>query len=398
MALFYIDNAGLHFPDFSDIYSDLVSKYRNTFGADIDLDPDSIDGQWVGIIAELYSDMAGAISKAYDSFNPDTASGAALSRIVTINGISRRPATPSKVELKITVEANTTISAGRVRGADGEIWDLPSNLNYPLAGDYYVTATAENPGPIVALPNTITTIETPTAGWTDVTNETAASVGKEIESDAELRYRRALSVKIPSQTVLEGIQSAVLSLSGVTDCTVFENDTNSTVNGRPPHSIQVYVSGGADSEIAETINKKKAPGVQTFGSSSEVITDFNGFPKTIYFSRPNTQLPEIHLEVKGPDSTPIYLSAVQDAVFNALAAKIGSLKMGESIPVTTLANLAQDQIDSLCGAGFYISDFKVYEFAGDAQFRTFGTTFDVSIGYTPIFQNSNFTMIYGGLP
>ena len=398
MALYYIDNAGLHYPDFSDIYSDLVSKYRNTFGNDIDLDPDSNDGQWVGIIAELYLDMSGAISKAYDSFNPDTASGAPLSRIVTINGISRRPATASTVELKITVEANTTISAGQARGADGEIWDLPPNLSYPLAGDYYVTATAANVGPIVALPNTITEIATPTAGWTDVTNETAASVGKATETDAELRYRRTLSVKIPSQTVLEGIQSAVLSLTGVTDCTVFENDTNSTVNGRPPHSIQVYVSGGTDSEIAETINKKKAPGVQTFGTSSEVITDFNGFPKTIYFSRPNTQLPEIHLEVKGPDSTPIYLSAVQDAVFAALEAKVNSLKMGESVPVTTLANLAQQQIDSLCGAGFYISEFKVYEFAGDVSFRTFGNTFDVSIGYSPVLQQANFSMIYGGLP
>lgn len=398
MALFYIDNSGLYFPDFSDIYSDLVSKYRNTFGPDVDLSPDSLDGQWVGIIAELYLDIAGAISKAYDSFNPDTASGSALSRIVTINGISRRPATPSTVELKITVEANTTISAGQARGTDGELWNLPPNLSYPVAGDYYVTATSANIGPIVALPNTITEIVTPTAGWTDVTNETSASVGKEIESDAELRYRRALSVKIPSQTVLEGIQSAVLSLSGVTDCTVFENDTNQEQNGRPPHSIQVYVSGGIDLEIAETINKKKAPGAQTYGSSSEVIIDFNGFPKTIYFSRPNTQLPEIHLEAKGPDPTPIYLQAVQDAVFNALTAKIGSMKMGESIPVTTLANLAQNQIDSLCGTGFYISEFKVYEFTGDTQYRTFGNTFDVSIGYSPVLQNSNFSMIYGGLP
>jgi uncharacterized phage protein gp47/JayE len=60
-----------------------------------------------------------------------------------------------------------------------------------------VTATCANSGAVAALAGTITTINTPTRGWTSVTNPAAATVGAPAETDAELRIRQGQSVALP---------------------------------------------------------------------------------------------------------------------------------------------------------------------------------------------------------
>jgi uncharacterized phage protein gp47/JayE len=67
---------------------------------------------------------------------------------------------------------------------------------------------------------------TPVAGWQSLTNFEAGLTGRNIETDAELRARRALSIRVTGAATVEAIRSRILQeVPGVTSVLVFENVT-----------------------------------------------------------------------------------------------------------------------------------------------------------------------------
>ena len=67
---------------------------------------------------------------------------------------------------------------------------------------------------------------TPIAEWQTITNILAGSLGRLVETDAELRLRRQKSIKLLGAGTVEAIQARVSQdVDGVTSCTVFENVT-----------------------------------------------------------------------------------------------------------------------------------------------------------------------------
>ena len=68
---------------------DLVARAKAIIGNDIDVDQESLDGQLLGIFAESISNLDQLAEDVYQSFNPQSASGLALSRLVQLNGIRR---------------------------------------------------------------------------------------------------------------------------------------------------------------------------------------------------------------------------------------------------------------------------------------------------------------------
>ena len=84
------------------------------------------------------------------------------------------------------------------------------------------------------------------------------------------------------------IESAILdSVQGVTAVKCYENKTNLTDEyGRPPHSIEVVVSGGSDMEIAQAILEQKAGGIQTYGSTKVEVPSDDSQPVEVCFNRP----------------------------------------------------------------------------------------------------------------
>jgi len=146
---------------------------------------------------------------------------------------------------------------------------------------------AETAGAIPAYANTLTVIETPTAGWTAFNNPSDITIGRDIESDAAFRLRRNITLSTAGNTTVDAIRSHLLEIDEVTSARVFENDDDVTdLQGRPPHSFEAVVEGGDDQEIVDVIWASKAAGIQTYGSSSGVAIDSMLNPHTIYFSRP----------------------------------------------------------------------------------------------------------------
>lgn len=60
------------------IVAKLEDGFRSIYGADINLDPDSPDGQMVGLIGQIRADLEELGENIYRSLDPDYASGAWL--------------------------------------------------------------------------------------------------------------------------------------------------------------------------------------------------------------------------------------------------------------------------------------------------------------------------------
>lgn len=342
---------GISAPDYQTILDKLTSYFRQIYGSDAYLEPDSKDGQMVALWALSVHDANNTAITVYNSFSPTTAQTAALSSNVKINGITRKIATNSTADLLLTGTAGTTITNGSARDKNGIIWNFPASVTIGVDGTMLVTATCASSGAVAALAGTITTINTPTRGWTSVTNPAAATVGAPAETDAELRIRQGQSVAIPSITPFEGVDGAIANIAGVTRHKLYENDTGKTDgNGLPPHSISAIVDGGDVAEIAQTIRGNKGQGVRTWGKTSVTVPDKYGNPHIISFSRP-TDVPvygKITLKVFAG-----YTSQIGVQIQQAVADYINRLMIGDQVLLSRIYSPANLGVVSGGNARYY---------------------------------------------
>lgn len=148
-------------------------------------------------------------------------------------------------------------------------------------------AQAVNTGPIQALSGTLNQIVTPVSGWTTVENAVDATKGADAETDAAFRARRLLALLGSGSATLNAIRGSLLTVTGVTAVSVFENVSNVIDgDGRPPHSFEALVSGGVDQDILDDIFDTKSAGIESHGSVSGTAVDSQGNSHTVKFSRP----------------------------------------------------------------------------------------------------------------
>lgn len=332
--LVYVDETGFHFPDFPTVLAHMQETYRSIYGADVYLEADSQDGQWVAVIAMAVYDCMQVAASVYASFSPLSAQGDALSRNVKINGIHRRLPTHSTVELLITGDPGTTITNGQAQDITEQKWNLPPVVTIPEGGEITVTASAAEYGFLQAQAGTITKIATPTRGWLSVTNPDAAVTGVAVETDAELRRRQAQSTMLASQTPLDGIVGGILALPDVKRAKGYENDGVQTdANGIPRHHIAIVVEGGNINDIANTIMRKKTLGAGTHGSIEVMTYDAYGVEKLIRFYRPTLVniFVEIELEMRSG-----YISSTAEKIKSEVARFISEQDIGDDIYITKL--------------------------------------------------------------
>lgn len=347
-ALCFIDATGYHYPDFPTIYNTLVTQYQGIYGADVYVDPDSMDGQFLAILASGFYDAAASGSATYNSFAPPTAQGYGLARLVKINGLEKEIPSFSTVELTIVGQENTVINNGVAQDELGQQWGLPEQVIIPFGGSIDVVGTALVVGAVFAEANTITTLFTPTNGWQTVNNSGPAIPGAPVETDAQLRIRQSQSTANPALTVVDATAGAIANIPGVTDVVVYENDTGITDgNGIPGHSVQAVVAGSfSNLAVAQAIQLRKTPGAGTSGNTTVNVTDSRGMPLAISFDNVADVTPGADIKVwvqyspvnAGPnqwssDYIPLIQAAVASAINNA---GIGALKTNGQINYTTL--------------------------------------------------------------
>ncbi|EQB5886582.1 baseplate J/gp47 family protein [Klebsiella pneumoniae] len=342
---------GISAPDYQTVLDTITGYFQQIYGSDAYLEPDSKDGQMVALVALAIHDANNTAISVYRSFSPATALGDALTSNVKINGITRRAATNSTVDLLLTGTVGTAITNGSVRDTNSVVWNLPATVVIGSDGTVVATATCANSGAVAAVAGSVNGINTPTRGWASVTNPLAATVGVAAETDAELRVRQSQSVALASLTPFDAVDGAIANVEGVTRHKLFENDTETTdANWLPEHSISAVVEGGDATEIANTIRSVKGQGVSTYGTTAVVVTDKYGNPYTIRFSRPVDVPVYVSITLKALTG---YTSDIGDEMKAAVASYINSLAIGDGVLLSRVYSPANLGVVSGGNARYY---------------------------------------------
>lgn len=283
-----LNENGLTISSLDEIQSGLITRLRAIYGADINTDSDTADGQWIGNLSQQQLDMLNLTMSVYNSFDPDKAVGVVLDQRVAINGIQRSGGTFTVTP--ITVVTNQSVNlygldqeieeVYTISDSAGNLWQLmETELGLP-SGTNILSFQAAVPGAQLTIPNTINVQVTIVLGVVSVNNPTTYSVlGINEESDAVLRLRRQQSVSLASQGYYQGLLAALLNINGVTSAYIYENDTDVTdSDGVPSHSIWVIVSsnGLVNEEIARAIYVKRNAGAGMKGDIEWPILQIDG--------------------------------------------------------------------------------------------------------------------------
>lgn len=306
-----LDATGLTVMTATEITTALVTGLQGIYGADIQTDQNSPDGQLIGILTQMAVDIRELLVSINNGFDPDQAQGAILDQRVTLNNIKRYGGTYTLQPIDVVV-SNTVTLAGLDANADS-----PTGTGYTIqdengnqfilldtttftAGTTSASFRAAKLGAINLPLNTISQFVTVINGVTSVNNSSApTAVGEVQELDPQLRTRRKSSVGISSNGYLNGLEGALGNLTGVVGAVVYENFTNAVDgNGIPAKSIWVIVEGGANTDIAQTIYQKKDPGAGMKGAVNITVTKPDGSPFVVSFDRPTAEPLYIRFTIK----------------------------------------------------------------------------------------------------
>ena len=295
MATNSVGPSGITIQALSDIVAEITAGMQAIYGAGINLNPNTPDGQMVNLIAQAKKDVLEMVMSAAASMDPDQATGVLLDQRCAYNAVVREQGTYTQQSVTVTASGSVTLQGldlyptapFTVADGSGNQYQLLVTTTLS-AGSTALNFQALVLGAVSSPANSITVPATIVAGVTAVNNPSVPTiVGTNEETDAALRIRRANSVQLPSIGWLAGMYAAIYDVPGVAQVQIFENDTPSTNGaGVPASSIWAIVNGGTDALVAAAIYLKRNAGCGLYGSVSVNITQLDGTVFVIKFDRP----------------------------------------------------------------------------------------------------------------
>lgn len=256
----------------------------------------------------------------YQQFDPKAATGPSQSNLVQLNGINRQDASPSIATVQLSGTPSITIPAGQLISDVNNVnqWSTTTDIELDVSGVGIGKASCLALGPVAAVAGSLINIVTPYPGWTGVTNTADADLGRNVETDTELRQRRDRSTMAPAASPVESVYANLANITGVTYSRVRQNNTLvPDSNGIPGKSVAAVVVGGDDLEIAYTLLARTGIASAWYGNTSQVLFDAQGEPYTVSWTRP-TPLPvyvELELEIVNPNIFPADgLQQIKDSI------------------------------------------------------------------------------------
>lgn len=347
-----IDVNGLKTKTLSEILNELLNgtdQYPGLYqiyGPNINVGPNSPDGQLLNLVAQTTIDVEELLAQIYASMDPDQAIGVALDARCAINGVIRRGATYTVQPIDVTVNQAITLAGldtaplapFTISDSSGNKFVLVTTYAFGAPGTQSLVFQAAILGPVQTVLNTLNAIVTVTLGVVSVNNSVApTAIGLAEETDAALRIRRAQSVSLPSKGYLEGLLGALLDTDGVTQALVLENVGSAPDgNGIPGHSIWCIVLGGTNADVAHAIFVKRNAGCGMKGAVVVSQPSVDGSPAIdIQFDRPTAQDLWITLNIAA-------ITGTIDATYirTQLLAML-SYNIGQSADTTTIVSMVK---------------------------------------------------------
>ena len=180
---------------------------------------------------------------------------------------------------------------------------------------------------------TVTDIVTLVSGLDSVNNLAEGTIGRNRETDEELRIRRRSNLGGLGKGTEEAIRHNIMQyVPNVTAVTLFSNRTDAVdSSGRLPHSFETIVAGGTDDDVAKMIWDCMPAGIQPVGNKTVVIQDSTGRNQTIQFSRPSNIYIwlQISLTLYSEEKFPV--DGVQQVKNNIIAYSLSEYQAGVDV-------------------------------------------------------------------
>ncbi len=264
-----------------------VTAKLNTASPGIDLDPSSPDGNLAHIFSFELAQLWSQLGLIYNSYNPNLAVGAGLRNLGLITGLEYGVATRSQATIELVGTEGTIVPKGsQVTDDDGN--EFVTQLDATIPSGVLVYASV--PGPIPILAGTLTTIKSPITGWDSITQTIDGTKGSPAQSEASYRNSRNKTVLRNYTSVSDVVRARLLEL-GIEQVEIINNTSSSVTgdDGTPPQTVHVTVgelpAGVTDEQIARVILVTTGLGTPTYGSTSVTLSDSQGIPQTVNFSK-----------------------------------------------------------------------------------------------------------------
>lgn len=299
-----LDASGLTVNTTAEIVLALTLAFQSIYGSQINVGPNSPDGQLIEILAQAIEDNLQLLVQVYNSFGVDSAFGTTLDQRVALSGIIRNQGTYTLAYVAVTATGALTLpgqdvlvlnpgaSVFTVSDTAGNQFQLESSHTFGGAGTVTLAFVAVTLGQIQTTPNTIQTIVTVTPGISGVNNPSTASdvEGLPEETDPQLKIRQANSYFLQAVAPADSIRAALLNIP-CADAYVAENDTGTPTSGVPAHGLWIIVNpGGATAQqIGTAIYMKKNPGCALVGAQSYAVVRPQGNTATMQWDNALTE-------------------------------------------------------------------------------------------------------------
>ena len=354
MAYDYITETGTVVPDTSILLAEVENEFKTALGADLVTSPNTPQGAL--IVAEVLArtGVVGNNAALANQINPNLAGGTFLDAIWALTGGQRIAATRSVVPgVELSGLPGTVIPAGSQASiADGTLFESVSGVVLDLTGAGVVDFQAVDTGPIAVNPGALNQIVTGILGWDDVNNPTAATLGRDQESDLAARQRRRNTLSLQNVALPAAIISALYDTPNVRSLTFRENTTAVpiVIDGvtLAPHSIYVCVDGGTDAAVAESLLENKSLGCGWNGATTVNVADAaSGQVYPVQFSRPTAVPVQARVYVRNIGALNDVMAAVKQAIVDytlGLLPGEAGFVVGASVSAFELAGAVARQV------------------------------------------------------
>lgn len=307
--------AGLQTEQLADIIADLVAGFTTIYGADINLDSNTPDGQMLNIYATALEDNLDLLTAVYNQFSLQNAFGVQVDNLVALNGLQRLQGTNTVVYIQVTVTqaitlpgqdvlvANPQAAVATVSDSAGNQYQLAASYSFAGAGVATLEFISVNIGQVLVIANTIDIIASPIVGWsaainiiftttqagttssgfpqiTGLSNTSGMTAGMDVSGVGVPSGATVLSVDSSSQITMDvnATASATVSITVNTPDEVqgTNEETDVQLKVRQGKSFALAATGPADTIRAQLLN---TPGiVDAFVPDNDTASAVDGVP------------------------------------------------------------------------------------------------------------------------
>lgn len=361
-----LNATGLQVDSYNTLLANIQTDFNTIYAPDgntINFGSETPDGQLTNIYAQIGTDSRQLARDIYNSFDPDKCSGVVQDSRYALNYLTRKGGTFTIQNIDITVNQTVELQGldsayNEINAASYTVSDDAGNLWYLIdtttleTGTYSLPFRSQNMGLVQPTIGTITNQVTKVLGVTSVMNcVSPTTLGEAQETDEEFRIRRTRSTAIKGQNNLDALTGQLLELDGVSDVTVWVNQTGETDStGTPGWTVWIIIEGGANSDIASLIYEYSC-GLPTRGSITIDTLSVSQQIFPVSFDRANP----IPLYIKFDFRATVDLSAVDFDSISTTLADLLTYNLNETAETSKITELAAQAIIANGGGGYALN-------------------------------------------